>query len=141
MNWLRKMMMGRYGTDQLTFGLLILYMVLSFSSQLTRWYVLMLLSLVPLILCFYRMLSRNVSRRYAENQQFLKWWAPVKAWLSRAFYKTQIWFRSKQNRLKGMKTHRYYKCPHCSNTLRVPKGRGKIFITCPVCKTEFVKKT
>lgn len=141
MNWLKKMMLGRYGNDQLSIALLILYMVLSFSSQITRWNILMLLSFVPLILCFYRMLSRNISKRYIENQQFLKWWGPVKAWLSRIAHKIQTRFRKFSGRRKGMKTHRYYKCPNCSNTLRVPKGRGKISITCPVCKTSFIKKT
>jgi hypothetical protein len=130
MEWLRRMMMGRYGTDQLSIALLIVYGVLSLAARAANLFVLVLLSFVPLILCFYRMFSRNISRRYQENVQFLKWWGPVR-----------LWFQNTGNRIKDRRTHRYYKCPKCSSTLRVPKGRGKISITCPVCKTQFVKKT
>jgi hypothetical protein len=130
MDWFRRAMMGRYGTDQLSIGLLILYAVLSLVARSANWYVLGFISFVPLILCFYRMLSRNISRRYQENVQFLKWWNPVRLWFSNAV-----------NRIKDQKTHRYYKCPKCSSTLRVPRGKGKISITCPVCKTQFIKKT
>ena len=130
MEWFRKAMMGRYGTDQLSIALLVLYMVLSVATRASNMYVFVLISFIPLILCFYRMLSKNISKRYQENAQFLKFWNPVR-----------IWFFSLINRLKDRKTHRYFKCPKCSRTLRVPRGRGKISITCPVCKTEFVKKT
>ena len=130
MEWFRKVMMGRYGTDQLSIALLVLYMLLSFGARFANLYVIVLISFVPLVLCFYRMLSRNISRRYQENIQFLKFWNPVR-----------LWFHNIVNRMKDSKTHRYYKCPKCSNTLRVPRGKGKISITCPVCKTQFVKKT
>ncbi len=141
MNWFRKMMMGRYGTDQLSIALLALYMVLYLSAQLTRWYVLMLISFIPFFLCFFRMFSRNVSKRYNENYKFMNWWNPVWMWIRRNAYKVRSWFQNAAGRTKDRKTHRYYKCPNCSNTLRVPKGKGKISITCPVCKTEFIKKT
>ena len=130
MAWLRKIMMGRYGTDQLSIALLVLYFLMSVAARAANLYVIMLISYIPLALCFYRMLSRNTSRRYRENVQFLKYWDPIRLW----FYHTA-------NKMKDLKTHRYYKCPKCSNTLRVPRGKGKISITCPVCRTEFVKKT
>lgn len=134
MNWFRRMMMGRYGTDQLSIALLVLYMVLSLVLQFIRIPFLYLLSLIPLIFCFYRIFSRNINRRYAENNRFLRWWYPVKT-------RVQKFFSRSNSRLKDRQTHRYFKCPHCSNTLRVPRGKGKICITCPVCKTEFIKKT
>jgi hypothetical protein len=141
MNWFRKMMMGRYGMDQLSIALLVLYTVLYLSGQLTRLYVLMLLAFIPLALCFFRIFSRNVNKRYNENYRFTNWWNPVQVKLRRAAQKVQAWFRKTAGKAKDRKTHRYYKCPNCTNTLRVPRGRGKICITCPVCKTEFVKKT
>ncbi len=141
MNWFRKMMIGRYGTDQLAIALIVLYVVLSFSARLSRLYILMLLSFIPLILCVFRILSRNINKRYDENRRFMNWWNPAWTWLRHAAYKTQTWFRKTSDRIKDSKTHRYYKCPNCSNTLRVPRGRGKICITCPVCKTDFIKKT
>ncbi|WP_262360849.1 hypothetical protein [Gorillibacterium timonense] len=39
------------------------------------------------------------------------------------------------------KTHRYYRCPSCNQTLRVPKGKGKLSITCSRCQTSFVRKS
>lgn len=130
MDWFRRAMMGRYGLDQLSVALLIFYMLLSFAGRISNLYVIGILAFLLLALCFFRMLSRNTARRYQENMLFLKYWNPVR-----------IWFFNTGKRIKDMKTHRYYKCPNCSNTLRVPRGKGKISITCPVCKTEFVKKT
>ena len=139
MNWFRKMMAGRYGTDQLSIALLVLYMLLYLLAQITGWYVLALLSFIPFIWCFFRMFSRNVNKRYSENYRFTSWWNPIWAKMRGVVYKVKAWFRKTTGRMKDKKTHKYYKCPNCSNTLRVPKGKGKISITCPVCKTEFIK--
>lgn len=130
MNWLRRTMMGRYGADQLSIAMLILYFVVSLVGQFTHLYVIVLISYIPMVLCFFRILSRNTSKRYQENYAFLKLWNPVVSW-----------FKKTVSRMKDSKYYRYYKCPNCSNTLRVPKGKGKICITCPVCKKEFIKKT
>ena len=128
--WFRRVMAGRYGGDQLMIGSVVLYMLLSVVAQLTRFYPLMLLAYVLLAWCIFRIFSRNISRRYQENQFFLKYWNRVRDW-----------FSGVKRRVQDQKTHRYYKCPNCSNTLRVPRGRGKIQITCPVCGKQFVKKT
>ncbi len=130
MDWLRRIMAGRYGTDQLSIALLVVYAVLYLLAQILRLPVLAWIALVPFVLCFLRMFSRNTSKRYQENIVFLRYWNPVGAW-----------FRRVNARLKDSRTHKYYKCPKCSATLRVPRGRGKISITCPVCKNEFIKKT
>lgn len=129
LDWFRRVMMGRYGGDQLMVGSIVLYMLLSVVAQLTRFYPLMLLAYILLAWCIFRIFSRNVSRRYQENQFFLKYWNRVRDW-----------FYGIKRRVQDQKTHRYYKCPNCSNTLRVPRGRGKIQITCPVCGKQFIKK-
>ncbi|MBW7572622.1 hypothetical protein [Caproiciproducens faecalis] len=141
MDWFRRMMMGRYGTDQLCVAFAVLYVLLSLIAQLFRLPILLLIAYIPLALCFYRMFSRNIGKRYQENVRFLKWWSPVHERLRRSLYRAQNGMHHLSYRMKDRKTHRYYKCPHCSNTLRVPKGKGKISITCPVCRTEFIKKT
>ena len=141
MNWLRKMMTGRYGADQLSVALFVVYILLYFTAQITRSFILVLLSFIPFAFFVFRMFSRNISKRYQENYRFLNWWNPVWVRLRGVLYKVQAWFRKLSVRWKDRRTHRYYKCPKCRNTLRVPKGRGKIAITCPVCKTEFIKKT
>jgi ribosomal protein L37AE/L43A len=43
--------------------------------------------------------------------------------------------------LVGTKTHKYYRCTHCRQLIRVPRGKGKICISCPKCRTEFIKRT
>lgn len=130
MDWLRRMMMGRYGSDQLTIAMIVLYAVLYLTAQIARWYLLAWIALVLLAVVFYRMFSRNLSKRYRENQWFLRYWNRVSAW-----------YRRLLQTVRDRRTHRYYKCPNCSSKLRVPKGKGKIQITCPVCRTEFIKKT
>ena len=83
-----------------------------------------------LVYCYYRMFSRDYNRRYAENQKFLTWQNRVK-------YKVNNWKRN----LTDRKTHHIYKCPNCRQKIRVPRGKGKIIVTCPKCRTEFQKKS
>lgn len=122
--------MDRYGTDQLGIALMIFYLFLVLLASFTGVWILRLFALAVLVLCLLRMLSRNRSKRYQENVKFMQVWMPVKNW-----------FQSLIHRTKDVRTHKYYHCPKCRNTLRVPRGKGKIQITCPVCRTEFIKKT
>ena len=135
MNWLRRMMMGRYGNDPLGNFLFVTYLLL-FVLQLIFWTtvvgpVLILLSYFLIILYFFRCLSRNIYKRQMENQKFLKAWNPVKNYFK--FWRLRIKERSGTKKL--------YRCPKCHQTIRVPKGRGKIAISCPKCRFEFIKKT
>lgn len=127
--WLQKFMYGRYGSDALSLAILILYIVLYILAQVFWWPVVAWLSLLLLFWSFFRMFSRNTAARYKENQKFLSVFRAVKRF-----------FTGNSQRRKD-KDHRYFKCPGCKNVLRVPKGKGKIQITCPVCRREFVKKT
>ena len=122
-------MAGRYGGDQLNIALILLYLVLAIVAQITQLWVIWIAEILLLAYCFFRILSRNVEKRYRENQKFLRLWNPIKQRLLKM--KIRVSDRA----------HRYYHCPKCKNTLRVPRGKGKICITCPVCKTEFIKKT
>ena len=131
MNWFnnfnnkfRIFMQGRYGSDQLSLALLILSIILSFLTPLTRIPFIGLLSYIPLIFCMYRMFSKNISKRYEENRKFMNVWHPTKLKILNIKNKAV----KKINQLKD-KDHKYYKCPNCHKTLRVPKGRGKIRIS------------
>ena len=62
MNWLYRFMYGRYGADQLTFALIILYLILSLTLTLIPVPLIWLLAYIPMVFCFYRMLSRNKLR-------------------------------------------------------------------------------
>lgn len=119
---LRSFMTGRYGTDRLNTVILISGVAASLLSSVLRrnmlGLVLWALSYGLMIWAIFRMLSKNTYRRYEENRKFLQLVARVK---------------DRQNR--------YYSCPKCRQTVRVPRGKGKIAITCPKCRERFVKKT
>lgn len=129
MEKIRQFMVGRYGNDFLNTALFILGAVLSVLLSLFRIPFGSLVSLIPYGIAVYRMLSRDYSKRSAENVKFLEMSKPWRDFLMKKIRQLQD------------KDHRYYNCPKCHNTLRVPKGRGKIKISCPHCGKEFIKRT
>lgn len=126
---IQRFMYGRYGSDQLNWFLLILYLILYLLAMITQSGLLSLLSTVAVVITVFRLLSRNIPRRREENVKFLRVTAPAVRW-----YKLHA-------TMAKDKDHRYFKCPHCSQLLRVPKGKGKISITCCNCSSSFEKKT
>lgn len=130
MNRFRKFMMGCYGSDELGVALLILTFFLMILIKIINIPYLGLLVYIPLGFCLYRILSKKIYKRRQENFIFLGWLNPFK---NR--------FRNIKIRIQDRKTHKYFKCPKCSQLVRLPKGKGKICITCPKCKNEFIKKT
>ena len=114
----RQFMIGRYGTDGLN-------QFLSMSSI-----VMLLVSLLTRVLCYYRSLSRNISKRTEENYRFYS--------LKDRFNNK---FRSLKEQWANRKLYHYYRCPQCRQKLRVPRGRGRIQISCPRCGTQFIKKS
>jgi len=118
----RNFMAGRYGTDRLNMLILGVGLVASLLSVLFRFapvnLVLFILSYGMLFWAIFRSLSRNTYKRYQENRKFLQL----------------------TGRLKD-REHRYFDCPKCRQMVRVPRGKGKISITCPRCREKFVKKT
>lgn len=129
MNFLQRLMYGRYGADQLGFALMAAYLVCYLLSAFARIGLLSLLGLVFLALAVFRMFSRNISRRRAENDKFLELVRPI----------IRRYNISKCRRQD--KEHCYFKCPNCGQQLRVPKGKGRISITCRSCGASFEKKT
>ena len=83
-----------------------------------------------LIYSYYRIFSRNIPKRAAENRWFLA-----------QRYAVQQRFASARTRFAQRKVYRYFRCPRCRQQLRVPRGRGRISITCPKCGTSFIKKS
>lgn len=129
-NFLRSFMLGRYGPDHLGTALIVVSLIVSVVTRAFGFPIGSYAGYVLLIFALFRMLSRNIKRRRAENDRFIKLWWPIRTKISRFFTK-----------LKSRKTHKFFKCPSCKNTLRVPKGRGKLQITCPKCGERFVRKT
>ena len=118
----RRFMAGRYGTDKLSMTMLVVSLVLSVIGSFIKLPVLnLVLTAVSYILMFwaiFRSFSRNTYKRYQENRKFLQFF----------------------DRLKD-RDHRYYDCPNCHQPVRVPRGKGKIAITCPRCRERFVRRT
>jgi len=123
-------MMGRYGPDHLGVAMIVFSLVLSLFNTIIGFAPIMYVSYVVLAFSLFRMLSRNIPRRRLENDRFIRYWWPVRTRAHRALAN-----------IKHRKTFRFLKCPSCSNTLRVPKGRGRLQITCPKCGERFLKRT
>lgn len=123
-------MAGRYGTDQLSKVILWISLACLAVSMFTRLNVFYILGLVLLIYTYYRMFSRNVAKRYAENQKYLNW-----------RYSFAVRRNKRKVHWEQRKIYRFYKCPQCRQKVRVPKGKGKVAITCPKCRMEFVRKS
>lgn len=131
MNFLQKLFWGRRGIDHLSVALLALSVVMELLGGLGRpfhflWY----LSYLPLGFAIYRSFSRNIGARERENYAFLQAVGPLRGKLE-----------GTARRFADRKTHCYFRCPNCRTRVRVPRGRGKICITCPHCHKEFIKKT
>lgn len=127
---IQRFMTGRYGADQLGQIYLGISMALLLVSLFSRWNIFYVLALGLMGYEYYRMLSRQVEKRYQENQKFLNW-----------RYQLAVKKNRRKEHMEQKKIYHFYKCPSCKQKVRVPKGKGKICITCPKCKTEFIKKS
>ena len=129
MNFIQRLLYGRYGWDQLNFCLtgvaLVLYLLDLFLDASPLYLIYFLCILVVL----FRVFSRNYARRRAENAKFLTLVGPVVRWfkLRRTIHRD--------------KDHCYFKCPNCGQQLRVPRGKGKITVTCRSCGVSFEEKS
>lgn len=132
-NWKNKMMQfmqGRYGADQMgqmLSAVSMVFLIISLFSRNQAWF---LLAVIGIVYNYFRMFSKNISKRYAENQKYLTVTAGIRRKL--ASWKSQLAQR---------KIYHIYRCPGCKQKIRVPRGRGKIEIRCPKCNTRFVKKS
>ena len=134
-------MQGRYGTDQLSrflsmvlIVLLILEWVsnhfLAFPGVLAFVRVAGILNAVLLFVIYFRTFSRNIPRRYAANQKFLSLQEKISSFFGGAK-------KSTNQRIE----YHIYKCPQCSQKIRIPRGKGRIMVRCPKCGTEFMKQS
>ena len=121
-SFFRRFMAGRYGTDKLNIAILTVGLVACLLGMILRLPLIrMLLTTLSWAMMFwaiFRSLSRNTYKRYRENRKYLRFVEQLKD-----------------------REHRYYTCPRCRQPVRVPRGKGKIAITCPKCNEKFIKKT
>lgn len=143
--FLSRFMAGRYGFDKLNFALTLLGFILSLVLSLVRtfcygliyrsqaaytvFFILQYCTYIPYAIALFRALSRNIEKRRKEEAAFM---GVAGNWIS--------FFQKKMTQRRDV-YHKYYNCPTCHRTLRVPKGRGKIKIDCPHCGRQFTKRT
>ena len=110
-------MQGRYGTDKLNNALWVLLLILWFVNifvwnRVARYIIDGIMLLIIVLICF-RMFSRNIVARSAENRKFLPIYNAVTGW-----------FRLTFKKIRDRKEYRYIKCPVCKAQLRVRNKKG-----------------
>ncbi len=127
---MQQFMAGRYGNDEFTLVLLVLSMIFTFLGNFRVLRFLYFIGIAIICYALFRVLSKNYEARRKELNWYLRWSVKPKSEL-----------KLFGNKIRDRKTHRYFKCKECKTVLRVPKGRGKIEITCPKCRVKVIKKT
>ena len=134
----RRFMIGRYGADQLGRFLAAAVIVMIISQYVLRFFwhgrllyrILNALELVGIIWLYFRIFSKNIQKRWQENQIYLRY----------EFYVTE-YIKKLRFRFSESRKYRIFKCPGCGQKVRVPRGHGKIRIHCPKCGTDFIRKS
>lgn len=130
-----KFMQGRYGVDQFakfTMGVALVSIILAIFTRRGSAVGAFLdtLGLAAIVYTYFRIFSRNIQKRYQENQKYLSMTAGVRRR-----------FTQEKNLMNQRKTHHIYSCPACGQKIRIPRGKGKIEIDCPKCHTKFIKRS
>ena len=123
------LMQGRYGVDTLNQVLMITCILFLFLNIFVQSIFLSTIGYTLWVIALYRMFSKKIYKRYAENEKFMQLIAPI----------TRM--QSLHQKRKQDPSHKYYRCPKCRQILRVPKGHGQVIITCPQCQTQIHKRT
>ncbi|MDR2654937.1 MAG: hypothetical protein LBC56_02555 [Oscillospiraceae bacterium] len=126
---LRRFLYGRNGVDQLTWAVLTASFITFFIARLAGVPWLMPLYYIGIIYCLFRTLSKNIYQRQKENQ-----------WLVLRLNKLAGRFKVRLQIIKDSRNYRHIRCPNCGSKLRVPRGRGRIAISCRKCGGKFIRK-
>lgn len=133
----QQFMRGRYGMDQLGQFLSVVAVILIFVNFFIVSPILWWAVAVLIVLLYYRMFSRNVAKRYQENQRYSELASGVRGWFSD--------IRDRITHHKQMHDpqtgYHIYRCPRCHQKIRIPRGKGHIMVKCPKCQFEFHKKS
>ncbi|MEQ8198553.1 MAG: hypothetical protein ABRQ27_11180, partial [Clostridiaceae bacterium] len=126
----RRFMQGRYGVDDFSRFLITASIILILLAGIIKNNFVNVAALAIVGFAYYRILSKNHFRCSVQNQKYLR-------------LKNKVTGRIKMYRdiIKQRKTHHIYKCPNCKQRLRIPKGKGKVEITCPKCSAKFKKRS
>ena len=130
-----RFMQGRYGVDQFakfTMGVALVSIVLAIfvNTGSSAGSLLDMLGLVAIVYTYFRIFSRNISKRAQENQKYLSATAKLRQRLNK-----------EKNMMKQRKDYHIYTCPSCGQKVRIPRGKGKIEISCPKCHSKIMKRS
>lgn len=125
-----RFMYGRSGPDQLSRFTMIAGLVLILLDGFLMTGLIHLAGLTLYVYTFFRMFSKNISKRRAENAKFLIWYEKAKKPVLR------YW-----TRLKNCRQYKYFSCPQCRASIRMKRGMGEKEITCPGCRHTFKQKS
>ena len=122
-------MQGRYGADHLYLASVPVYFILAIVQIFADIPFMSVLLMAFFVWMFYRVFSKNIEARRAENAKFLVFYGRVKKRVN------PVW-----QRVRDVRKYRYRKCPECGITLRLPMKRGTHTTNCPKCKHRFEVK-
>lgn len=122
-------MQGRYGQDALSGALNRAALVLIAVALFFPHELLSLLALACLFWSLFRGFSKKIEKRQAELAAYQRVMERPRAALAKL-----------RRRRADRRTHRYFKCA-CGATLRVPRGQGRVELTCPKCRAKMTRKT
>jgi hypothetical protein len=138
----RNFFKGRYGVD--TLGIVLVFLALMLSRINIVW----IIGAGIFIYSLFRMLSKDTNKRFQEQQKFNTFLQKLMKMFSRESMFFRKLFKSLQSKysynkmtFQQRKQFEFFKCPKCKKNLRLPKNKGKLQVTCPVCSFEFIKKT
>ena len=126
---LMRMMQGRHGADQLSRFMLWVAIALYALSIVPGLGLMTYAGFALLVLSLIRSLSRNSTRRYAENAKYLQMTAKIRAEWSQG-----------RARFQNRREYKYLRCPKCRSWLKLKRGAGEGTLTCGKCKHAFKAK-
>lgn len=119
-------MYGRRGPDDLSIFSTNLAIVIVLVNVFVQWAPLAWIGLVLLAYAIFRTLSKNLAARSRENEAFLKALGPARPWV-----------QNPRAAFVELRSYKHVRCTSCKQKVRVPRGKGKLRVTCPKCRTKF----
>ena len=120
---IQKFMRGRNGVDELNRVLIYTVLAVYILSMIFRSSILYYIALAGMIYSFYRTFSKNLYVRREENRKFV------------------TWMETTRIKMEQRKDYKIFKCKGCGRNIRVPRGKGKIEVTCPMCGNKTIHRT
>lgn len=125
-----RFMYGRNGVDEFGRAENIFILVLLVISLFVKWLPLYLVCMLLIVHMYYRVFSKNIAKRQEENRKY-----------TTLRYQWVVWKNKKVSHIKQRRDYKFFACPTCKQKVRVPKGHGRIEVSCPKCREKFIRKS